>query len=108
MRCAPTRSHIRILLPYFIKCSVQLAIKCGVRQLGVFALFWKARNAFRFDSQTFSMDGIIHQVRLDLRFASSTFGFKPSQLWGALGYWITEDLHVIILSKRLIRLVSWM
>lgn len=68
---------------------------------------WKARNAFRFHSRFFSIDAIIFQVDSDLKLASSTFGFKPSQLKEVFGSQIVEALRVMAPTRRLIRLVSW-
>ena len=47
--CAPSRSHLRVFLPCFILWQV-----------------WKARNAFRFDPQPFSINAIIYRVVSDL------------------------------------------
>ncbi|KAK9217083.1 hypothetical protein WN943_005708 [Citrus x changshan-huyou] len=59
-------SHFQVL-PYFILWQV-----------------WKAYNAFRFDSQRFSVNTIIHWVGLDLGLTDFAFGFNPSQLQGVL------------------------
>lgn len=89
-RCTPSRSHLRVLLPCFILWQI-----------------WKARNAFRFDSQSFWVIVIIHRVGLDLGLASSAFGFKTSQLRRVLDSRITEGLRIIAPPERPIRLVSW-
>lgn len=63
---ALSQSHFQVL-PYFILWQV-----------------WKAYNAFRFDSQRFSVNTIIHWVGLDLGLTDFAFGFNPSQLQGVL------------------------
>ncbi|KAH9701287.1 hypothetical protein KPL71_024943 [Citrus sinensis] len=88
--CAPSRNHLRVLLPCFILWQI-----------------WKARNAFRFNSQSFSTDAVIFQVDSDVRLASSAFGFKPPQLKGVLGSCIAEGLRVTAPPRRSIRLVAW-
>lgn len=68
-QCALSRSHLQVLLPYFILWQI-----------------WKAYNASRFDSQSFFVDAVIYQVVLDLRIASFVFHFKLSQLRGVFEF----------------------
>ena len=62
-RCTPSRRHLRVFIPCFILWQI-----------------WKARNVFKFDSQSFPVIVIIHRAGLDLGLTSSAFGFKTSQL----------------------------
>ncbi|KAH9750075.1 reverse transcriptase domain-containing protein [Citrus sinensis] len=88
---APSRDHLLVLLPCFILWQV-----------------WKARNAYRFHSQSFSIDAVIFQVGSDLRLAGSAFGFKPPQLRGALDSRFLEGLRVLVPPVRPVRVVAWM
>lgn len=54
------------------------------------------------------MEAIIFRMLLDIRLASGTFGFKPSQLRGILGTQIGEGLWIIMPPYGPPYLVSWM
>ncbi|KAH9750081.1 zf-RVT domain-containing protein [Citrus sinensis] len=89
-RRAPSRNHLWVLMPCFILWQV-----------------WKARNAYRFHSQSFLTDAVIFQVGFDLKLTGSVLGFKPPQLKGVLDSQILEGLRVLVPPRRPIRLVAW-
>lgn len=88
---APSRNHLLVLLPCFILWQV-----------------WKARNGYRFHSQSFSPDAVIFQVGSDLRLAGSAFGFKPPQLRRVLDPRFLEGLRVLVPPRRPVRFITWM
>lgn len=82
-RCAPSRNHIRVLIPCFILWHV-----------------WKALNAYRFDSMVFSVDAVIFRVVSYLKLANFAFGFKTSQLRGILNSRLVEGWRVVTRLRR--------
>lgn len=99
-----------MMLYLFIECDAPF-LKVIFESFFLFFILWKvwkAHNAFKFNSQRFSVNAIIHGVGLDLGLTSSAFRFKPSQLWGVLDSQIAASLWVIAPPRRPIRLTTWM